>query len=374
MERKNVFMYLATINLISLFVAVSLILFFADSILILSAEEFSKFISIVFPIALVLSIIHFITHFIFSAQSLTKGNEDADSIKTFLRMIKLPYNSSYHILLNLLIVAFVIIIFSITQFGIGASIFLLLITSIVTSLFFSFLCIILGDIFLYSMVADLTQHGFTLEEVEKLPFTLSIKQRFVVSFVLIFLLSFLVGVFLGKNISAIFITMVSVSVFGIFSVQTIIKRITVLKESAINLAEGKADLTTMLPVVIPDEISRASAAFNKFIKRLDELMGSIYSLADAILKESEAIVASGEQLNASIEEISSTINEVAHGAQEQSTKSNDIYKEIEKLSAITSGINSQMKMAVTSARKANEAASTGMETTLSTLEKMNDIH
>ncbi|GAH78911.1 unnamed protein product, partial [marine sediment metagenome] len=55
-------------------------------------------------------------------------------------------------------------------------------------------------------------------------------------------------------------------------------------------------------------------------------------------------------------------------------KSNEIYKEIEKLSSITSGITSQMRMAVTSARKANNAASTGMEVSLSTLDKMNEIY
>jgi methyl-accepting chemotaxis protein len=373
MDRKRVLLYLIVINLISLFVGIPLLLFFADSVLLFSVQETTRFLFIAFPIALVLSIIHFISHYFFSLPALKNGDEQ-DPTQKFLSLIKLPYNASYHVLLNLLVIGFVLIVLAAVFYSLNLSLLPVFLSAVVVSLFFSFLSLVIADAFLRPVFADFTGKGFSLEGVEKMPFTLSIKQRFVISFALIFLFSLMIGIYLGKNAFPTIVAFLSVSALGYFTVQGIIGRINLLRDSAFDLAEGEANLTTMLPVVIPDEISQASVAFNKFIRRLDTLIGSVFVLADSILKESEAIASSSEELNASIEEISSTINEVAHGAQEQSTKSNEIYREIEKLSAITSGISSQMKMAVTSARKANDAASTGMEATLSTLEKMNDIY
>lgn len=373
MDKGRILLYLTVINLISLFVGVPLLLFFSDSLLVLSAQEMARFFLTAFPIALVLAVIHFISHYFFSSPAF-KQEEENNHEQRFLSLIRLPYNAAYHILLNLLVTSFVFIVLAVIHFSMSLSLFPVFLAGVVVSLFFSFLSIVIADVFFNSLFVNLTDKGFSLEHVEKMPFTLSIKQRFIISFALIFIFSLLVGIYLGRNVVPVIVSFLSVAALGYFTVQTIIRRINLLTTSAFDLAEGEADLTMMLPVVIPDEISKASAAFNKFIKRLDLLIGSIYSLADAILKESEAIASSSEELNASIEEISSTINEVAHGAQEQSTKSNEIYREIEKLSAITSGISSQMKMAVTSARKANDAASTGMEATLSTLEKMNEIY
>jgi methyl-accepting chemotaxis protein len=373
MDRMRVLWYLVTINLISLILGVPLLLFFVDSVLVLSVQETMKFLLVSLPVALLLSIIHIISHFFFSSP-IFRQDEDADIEKSFLALLKLPYNASYHILLNLLIISFIFIVLTVIYFSLTLSLLPVFLSTIVVSLFFSFLALVLADGFLSPLLANLTKKGVSLDNLEKMPFTLSIKQRFIASFSLIFLFSLVIGIYLGKNATVIFIAFLSVSALGYFSVQGIIRRINLLRDSAFDLAEGEANLTMMLPVVVPDEISQASSAFNKFIKRLDVLIGSIYALADSILKESEAIASSSEELNASIEEISSTINEVAHGAQEQSTKSNEIYKEIEKLSAITSGISSQMKMAVTSARKANDAASTGTEATISTLEKMNEIY
>jgi methyl-accepting chemotaxis protein len=373
MDKGRVLWYLIVLNFIALVIGVPLLLFFIDSLLVLSVQEKARFLFVAFPVALVLSIIHFISHFFFSLPAF-KQEEEGDYERKFLSLIKLPYNASYHILLNMLVVSFVFIVLSVIYFSLNISLFPVFLSAIVVSLFFSFLSLVIADAFLNPLFVELTEKGFSLEKVEKMPFTISIKQRFVISFALIFLFSLMIGIYLGKHVLPTIMAFLSVAALGYFTVQGIIRRINLLRDSAFDLAEGEADLTMMLPVVIPDEISQASAAFNKFIKRLDLLIGSIFSLADAILKESEAIASSSEELNASIEEISSTINEVAHGAQEQSTKSNEIYREIEKLSAITSGISSQMKMAVTSARKANDAASTGMEATLSTLEKMNEIY
>ncbi len=372
MNKRRVLLYLITINLISLFIGVFLLLFFVDSLLLLSTLQTYRIFLVVFPIALVLSIIHFISHYFFSLSATAEQEDDHE--RTFLSLIKLPYNASYHILLNLLISGFACIIMAVVYFSLSLTLLPILLSTVVISLFFAFLSLVIADRFLNALFTKLTAEGFSLEKIEKMPFALSIKQRFIISFALVFLFSLLIGIYLGSNILATAMAFLSVAALGYFTVHGIIARINLLRNSAFDLAEGEADLTTMLPVVIPDEISQASSGFNKFIRRLNQLIGSIYTLADSILKESEAIASSSEELNASIEEISSTINEVAHGAQEQSTKSNEIYREIEKLSSITSGISSQMKMAVTSARKANDAASTGMEATLSTLEKMNEIY
>jgi len=375
MEKRRILWYLVTINLTSLFIAIPMILFFTISFLIFSGLEIVKLASIIFSVGITLSIIHFLSYLFLSRDVFTQDKENVDITKMWLSLIKRPYISSYHILLNLLFIGLIIVIFTTLQYTISLPLILSLIsTIIVVSLFFSFISILLGDLFLHPLMSEFAERGFTLNNVEKIPFTFSIRQRFSLSFTLIFLFSLLVGIFLEKNIGAIIITSISIFSLGFLSIYGIIQRINMMKNSAIDLAEGEADLTKMLPVVVPDEISQASEAFNRFIKRLDGLIASIYSTADAIIKETEAVAASSEQLNASIEEISSAISEVAHGAQEQSTKSNEIYKEIEKLSSITSGITSQMRMAVTSARKANNAASTGMEVSLSTLEKMNEIY
>ncbi|MCK4233450.1 methyl-accepting chemotaxis protein [candidate division WOR-3 bacterium] len=374
MEKRRILWYLLTTNLISLIFGIQMILFFTDSVLVFSVQEISKFFTLAFSVGIVLSIIHFLTHLFLSSKYSADETEDTDNEKKWLYLIKKPYISSYHIMFNLFLVGLVIVIYSSFQLVFNWSLLLVLILTTIVCLFFSLISFLLGNLFLHPLLIDLSKGGFTFKNVKNLPFTLSIKLRFSLSFTLVFLFSLFVGIFLGKNIGAIAISIIAIFTLGFLSVYDIIKRINVLKISAINLAEGEADLTMMLPVIIPDEISNANEAFNKFTKRLDSLIVSIFSLSSDIIKETELIASSSEQLNASIEEISSTINEVSHGAQEQSTKSNEIYKEIEKLSSITSGITSQMKMAVTSARKANSAASTGMEASISTLEKISKIY
>jgi methyl-accepting chemotaxis protein len=374
MGEKRIGSYLVTVNLISLIVAIPMILFFTNSFLIITKAEMIKLSVIVFSIGLILSIIHFFSHF-FLVRNIFAGEMGKEEVtKRWLFLIKVPYVSSLHILLNLLFIELVIILFTITKYSTNLTLLLSVISTIVVSLFFSFISLLLVDLFSHPLMFELSRRGFTLENVKKLPFTFSIKQKFSLSFTLIFLSSLLVGMYLGENLVAIIITLISVFSLGSLSVYSVLYRIHLMKENAVDLSEGDADLKMRLPIIAPDEIGNASEAFNRFIKRLDVLIGSVFSLTDAIIKESEAIASASEEMNASIEEISSTINEVAHGALEQSTKSNEIYREIEKLSSITTGITSQMKMAVTSARKANEAASTGMDASLSTLEKMNEIY
>ncbi len=374
MGKKRIGWYLVTVNLISLIVAIPMILFFTNSFAIITKAEMIKLSVIVFSIGLILSIIHFFSHF-FLARNIFAGEMGKEEVtKRWLFLIKVPYVSSLHILLNLLFIELVIILFTIAKYSTNLTLLLSVISTIVVSLFFSFISLLLVDLFSQPLMFELSRRGFTLENVKKLPFTFSIKQKLSLSFTLIFLSSLLVGMYLGENLVAIIITFISVFSLGSLSVYTILYRIHLMKKNAVDLSEGDADLTMRLPIISPDEIGNASEAFNRFIKRLDVLIGSVFFLTDAIIKESEAIASASEEMNASIEEISSTINEVAHGALEQSTKSNEIYREIEKLSSITTGITSQMKMAVTSARKANEAASTGMDASLSTLEKMNEIY
>jgi len=374
MERRNTVLYLLTMNIIFVFFAIPLILFFSASAFMASQAEVQQMTVLIFLSGIGLSIIHFFTHLLISRKVINKGIDVVSVTDKWIHVVKKPISVALHMLINAIFLGIITIIFAIFQYSFSASFFLAFFASVIVALFFSLMCILLGDIFFYPVMLKLAEQGFSLRNVGKMPFIMSVSQKIAMAFVLTFLLSFFVGVYIGGNILGIIITVVSVFLLGYSSVYSMRHRILTMMRRVKDLSEGDADLTMRLPVVVPDEIGKTNEALNDFIRRLDILIGSIFSITDSITKETEAIASSSEQLNASIEEISSTINEVARGAQEQSTKSNEIYKEIEKLSSITTGITSQMKMAVTSARKANDAASTGTEASVKTIEKMSELY
>ena len=120
MDKRRVLWYLVVINLVTLFIGVPLLLFFVDSVLILSVQETVRFLLIAFPVALVLSIIHFISHSFFSLPAFNE-DEDVDTERKFLSLLKLPYNASYHVLLNLLIISFIFIVLAVIYFALNIS-------------------------------------------------------------------------------------------------------------------------------------------------------------------------------------------------------------------------------------------------------------
>ncbi len=374
MGKRNIVLYLLTINLVTILLAIPLILVVSSAVFMASRTEIAEMFLIVFPMGILLSIAHFVFHFL-SSRSITKEeNGELKVTKKWITLVRKPTNLALHTFINLVFLGLVVTVYGLIQYSYSTSILAVIFSSIIIAFFFSLQCILLSDIFLLPIMLKLAEQDFSLSNVEKKPFIMSLSQKIASSILLTFVLSLFVGIYVGNNVIALVIAIISVCLIGYLTVYGIRSRILIMMNRAKDLSEGEADLTVRLPVIVPDEIGMTNEAFNGFIKRLDILIGSIFSISDSITKETEGIASSSEQLNASIEEISSTINEVARGAQEQSTKSNEIYKEIEKLSSITTGISSQMKMAVTSARKANEAASTGMDASIKTIEKMSELY
>ena len=373
MKKGKIACYLLIENLIALFCAIPMIFFVSNAFLLSTKVDITGSYLILFLFGCILSVVQFVSQLSFP--SLQKRKEGDDVTKEWLRMLRKPYFASFHILINLILIDFILVIYAGLQFSLNFSLTLLLfVVNLAVILFFTYLSILIGDVFLYQLLPQYQKEGLHLSGKEKMVFYTSLKMRFVLSILFVFAFSLVVGMFLAGNFALLIFAVISVFALCFFTIYDVIRRIEMMAHSARMLAEGETDLTMRISIAIPDEISEAGKAFNTFIEKLNRLIGSTIKLEDDITKESSSIASSSEELNASIEEISSTINEVAHGAQEQSTKSNEVYKEIEKVSSIANGINTQMKMAMTSARKANEAASTGAESSIATLKKMDEIY
>ena len=373
MKKRKIAWYLLIENFIALFCAIPMIFFVSNAFLLSTKVDITGLYLIIFLFGCILSVVQFVSQLSFP--SLQKRKEGDDVTKEWLRMLRKPYIASSHILINLILIDLFLVIYAGLQFSLNFSLTLLLfVVNLAVILFFTYLSILIGDVFLYQLLPQYQKEGLHLSGKEKMVFYTSLKMRFVLSILFVFAFSLVVGMFLAGNFALLIFAVISVFALCFFTIYDVIRRIEMMAHSARMLAEGETDLTMRISIAIPDEISEAGKAFNTFIEKLNRLIGSTIKLEDDITKESSSIASSSEELNASIEEISSTINEVAHGAQEQSTKSNEVYKEIEKVSSIANGINTQMKMAMTSARKANEAASTGAESSIATLKKMDEIY
>ncbi|MEM8836315.1 MAG: methyl-accepting chemotaxis protein [Planctomycetota bacterium] len=115
-------------------------------------------------------------------------------------------------------------------------------------------------------------------------------------------------------------------VIGIMLLCVIVKPLTELVARFRDLAEGEADLTQRLPATRKDELGSLARYVNKFVSRMDELVGGVAQVTDRVGHNADVAQQSANdgnermdrqstqlsQIAAAIEEMTASIGEVTH--------------------------------------------------------------
>lgn len=134
-------------------------------------------------------------------------------------------------------------------------------------------------------------------------------------------------------IGGIVISVVIAFVIGYILVSIVIKHLSSIKNTILEIASGNADLTKRLPTTTNDEIGDVVKGFNQFVEKLQSIVRDI--------KNSNAnLDGAGSDLNASMEDTGNSINEM-----------------IENINNIDEQINSQSASVAETAGAVNEIAS-----------------
>jgi methyl-accepting chemotaxis protein len=121
-----------------------------------------------------------------------------------------------------------------------------------------------------------------------------------------------------------------------------------------DIAEGEGDLTKRLKVEGRDEVSRVSAAFNRFVEKLAPTIGRAAASADSLASASEETSATSAQLAAVAQETSQQAEAVATSADQISRNVHVVAASVEEMTATIREI----------AHNANEAVRVGAEATI----------
>ena len=147
---------------------------------------------------------------------------------------------------------------------------------------------------------------------------------------------------LQKNIIAILLlSLVSVGIgllIAFIIAHTIVRPITIVKDTIIGIAEGNADLTKRIKSSSNDEIGILVAGFNKFSEKLQNIIGDVKhskeSLIDAgndLSDSSHAAASAITEILANIESMHSQINNQHNSVTETAGAVNEIASNIESL-------------------------------------------
>jgi methyl-accepting chemotaxis protein len=122
---------------------------------------------------------------------------------------------------------------------------------------------------------------------------------------------------------------VIVAVVGYFLARTLSNPIDTMVDRTKDLAEGEADLTRRIEIGTQDEMGELGGHFNRFIERVQGIIGKVKENAEGVSSGSLQISSSSEELSATVEEQSTQTQTVSTSVAELTATSNDISKSIE---------------------------------------------
>ncbi|MFH1156075.1 MAG: methyl-accepting chemotaxis protein [Pseudomonadota bacterium] len=100
-----------------------------------------------------------------------------------------------------------------------------------------------------------------------------------------------------------------------------------------DISEGEGDLTKRLDDSTQNEIGEMARYFNKFIEKLQGIMGSVKTNADTVASESTELTSVSDQMTKNSENTAVNSHAVAAAAEEMSTNMNNVYSTMEDTSA-----------------------------------------
>jgi methyl-accepting chemotaxis protein len=122
-----------------------------------------------------------------------------------------------------------------------------------------------------------------------------------------------------------------------------------------------------------EETGRIARAVKSLASHIKEMLQEILGMSTKVAESAGELSSAASQISTSVQEVTATVQEIAKGTALESVKIADIKKEIEKLNQLTKQVDSQLKLALVSARKAQDSAGLGREATRATVTQMTAI-
>lgn len=122
-----------------------------------------------------------------------------------------------------------------------------------------------------------------------------------------------------------------------------------------------------------EEAGRIARAVKSLASHIKEMLQEILGMSTKVAESAGELSSAASQISTSVQEVTATVQEIAKGTALESVKIADIKKEIEKLNQLTKQVDSQLKLALVSARKAQDSAGLGREATRATVTQMTAI-
>jgi len=119
-----------------------------------------------------------------------------------------------------------------------------------------------------------------------------------------------------------------------------------------------------------EEAGRIARAVKSLASHIKEMLQEILGMSTKVAESAGELSSAASQISTSVQEVTATVQEIAKGTALESVKIADIKKEIEKLTGLTKQVDSQLKLALVSARKAQDSAGLGREATRATVTQM----
>ncbi len=205
------------------------------------------------------------------------------------------------------------------------------------------------------------------------------KNRLILSFLLVVFAEVLVNVFFNYAVKDQFQSLAYAAIVGIFvgagigwfMADKMTRELRQLSSLAQEISEG--DLTKQVQPAGSTEIAQLGMAFKKMLDQLREIVGNTKQTAGAVSQSAQSLSNSAQEMSASAQEIASATEHVAKGAEFQA-------EFVEKSSGRIRGMASSIELIATKALEASKAsteagytAEHGGQATRSALENMRDV-
>ncbi len=122
-----------------------------------------------------------------------------------------------------------------------------------------------------------------------------------------------------------------------------------------------------------EEAGRIARAVKSLASHIKDMLQEILGMSTKVAESAGELSSAASQISTSVQEVTATVQEIAKGTALESVKIADIKKEIEKLNQLTKQVDSQLKLALVSARRAQDSAGLGREATRAVVTQMTAI-
>ncbi|MFC3116160.1 methyl-accepting chemotaxis protein [Cellvibrio fontiphilus] len=141
--------------------------------------------------------------------------------------------------------------------------------------------------------------------------------------------------------------------------KSIVGPINTIVDALRNISEGEGDLTRRLPVSGRDEIAELASCFNRFVERLQGIIGNVIQTAASVRQDAQLL--------------STTARENELAIQRQQTEIEQIVAAIREMAAVVDNVSQSVSETANQSQQADSAAASGKQTVSLTMGQIQSL-